>query len=304
MNLCISQPAYRLGEPRPVAELPELAGDAAGLGYLRSLGIEQYARAERPLAELMREAAAEALDSAGCAPLDIGAIVYASSRYDPHSDLDSLPVLAQRLGMDRAVPYGVFLGQCANFSHALTLARALIELEGRGPVLVIIADALPSLAGRILARRTSVLSDGACAFVAGGRAQVRVHGLITQASPALVALDPMGGLLAFIEGVSQGFRSTCAAGLDAAGLGAEAYRWLLVGNYNLAVQRNFTALAGFADAQLFSANRSRFAHSFAADQMIALADLLSSDQLQVGQRAFCVGTGHHLWSAMSLERLP
>jgi 3-oxoacyl-[acyl-carrier-protein] synthase-3 len=296
--------AYALGTLRPIAELPELAGNPTQLAYLQRTGLRDYARAEGPLSELVQKTCRRSLDEAGVPLAEIGAIVYASSSYVAERDRELLPRLALALGIPDAVPYGVFLANCANGCLALETASNLLALGKARAVLVITADAVAPGGVRALPDRTCVLSDGAASCVAATRplGGYELEAIEPLHCPRLVEIDrrTAAGELAYIQAVAEGLTAVCRRLAARTGRAAVEHARLVTGNYNRSIIGNYAELCGMPPARLFADNLPRIAHCFASDQLIALTDLQAATA--AGEPVLVLGSGITVWAAASLRR--
>lgn len=298
----ISGLSYELGELAAIESLPELVRDGEALRFLRMVGCRHFARLERPMGDVLVDVGRKALDRARIARSEIGAIVYASSTFDASGHSNDIPRLAAALGLDEAIPYGIFLGNCTNFSLGLSTARALVRDAGRS-VLLLSADCIATSgrASRIPDKRICVLSDGVVGAVvtAQDRGGYELCGIDSRHRGELYQLDRQStlGEVSYIEAMGQAVADVCASLRQRLGLAIDDFAWIVTGNYHAQIMQSYAELAGFSPAMLFRDNLPRFGHSFAADQLIALADLADSGRITRGDNVLLVGTSDFLWSA-------
>jgi len=67
------------------------------------------------------------------------------------------------------------------------------------------------------------------------------------------------------------------------------------------VQRIFATQIGTPRSKLFDANIARFAHAYAADNLINLADAMALDGIEQGRHVLLLGTGPETWGGCVLR---
>lgn len=302
---------HALGELQPLE--PALADrvDPALLAKLREQGFASIAVAsDGPLA-LARRATATLLHDHGVDPAHVDAVVYTTCSYwsaqaTAEGGLGAL-VRAQLLGplgLHRARLHGVFLAESGNLVSALRVARSLIEVDGLRNVLVITADAVPDrpVEYRAMPSAVTVNSDAAAAaLVSSHEGAYALEGIGQASSPRMLAFIKGEGLAKYLA-ILAGIRSAVARLFEAAGTQASDYARLVTNNYSVQTLHGFAGAVGIPRERLFLANVARFAHAFAADPLINLADDHAAQPLGPGERVLCLSTGPLTWGAVSLRR--
>jgi 3-oxoacyl-[acyl-carrier-protein] synthase-3 len=242
------------------------------------------------------------LEKARLVATDIDAIVFFSSTLDAYNEADDLARAAADLGLTNALPLGLTLGQCTNYSTALVVARGLIESSGLSTVLLLGSDRLDEgRASRVFAERISVYSDGvvSCIVTREPRTGFQIGQIQHQFLPAISRLDARRDFLAFLQMFSTGMREASRKLCLKAGLTADAYTRLIPANLNISVLRNFAELVGVPFERMYTDNVGKYGHTFAYDQLISLETLLAEQRVESGQRFMLVGVGgNYLFSAL------
>lgn len=300
--------SHRHGDWRNLADLADrgLATrsevDALGKG-----GLARYSVLDAPVRALYPECVGDSLRTAGVKPSDVDAVLFFSSTFASYDDHDDLIALCRHHGMTRALPMGVFLGQCTNFSYALLVATALIRGQGMRTVLLLGADALDETrASRLLPAAASVFSDTVFSCVLGADLE---HGYAVEhvghlVEPELSALDPVKNQLKFMDLFADRLTALCRETYASTGLRPEQVDHLVLANLATPVLRNYAAVAGVPYARAATGNVARYGHCFAYDQLITLASLADDGKITPGQAALALGVGaNHLFSATLLRML-
>jgi 3-oxoacyl-[acyl-carrier-protein] synthase III len=293
--------AFRLGQPRSIAALPELVAQPARLRRMESLGLSHYLEAEESLEEMIVGAAAGALRNAAVEAAAIDTVIYATSAFDQSQESGLIFNVLRRCGLVNARPLGIFLGFCTNFTYALELIEGMRQC-GRGHHVLIFADSYARHASRVLLRDAAVGSDGvACAVVSEALSaayEVRAVGHACDAE-AVRHLE-INDIVSYVRAYANGVRSSAKAALDTAGLVAANCAWLVTANFNRSVLRNVAELCGFPLDRLYDRNVAAMGHCNSADQLFALDQLLASD-LEHGTSVLVTGPGEAVWGAAALK---
>ncbi len=296
------------GERVPIEELPALRQAPDSLRYLKTLGLARFSRISSPVPPLLEAAMLRSLEQAGLQAEDVDALILFSTTLDEYREHADLARLAAKLGLRRAIPYGMFYNQCTNYSQAIQLASFLAGVEGRRHILVVGYDVLDEQRwDRLMDNRVSVYSDVVVSFLvhaAPPAAGYRIDKVVHRYAPELSTLMAPTDTLRFITAYSEAFRGVCQE-IYAAGAWRPAdFKRLLTANYNLSVLRNLAELAGFSREALFVDHIADYAHCFAADQLIALEALLRGDLVRSGDRLMLVAVGGFvLFSSAALTRV-
>jgi 3-oxoacyl-[acyl-carrier-protein] synthase III len=253
-----------LGESREIDGIPSLQAHPMGLRYLKNFGLRRYSHLGGTVLEACADTSSRCLQSAGLEGRQIGAIV---------------------LGLSEALPFGVFINQCTNFSQALLFARHLIHGEGHAHVMLVGSDRLDDgRGGRVMPNNTSVYSDMALScLVSAERTDGFVVGPICHKFlPQMARIMKNNDQLAFIETYSSGIRAACDLMYERSGRKPSNFDYLITPNFNDSVVKNLARLSGIEEGRLFRDNLATMAHCFAADHMISLRTIADSGKAAKG----------------------
>jgi 3-oxoacyl-[acyl-carrier-protein] synthase-3 len=131
----------------------------------RRTGIHRRRRLpdDQSLSDLAADAGHRALDAAGVHPLDVDAVLVATSSADDIVP-QAAPIVAGLLGAERAMSWDVGLG-CVGFLAGLQQGAALIESGRAGTVLLIGADVMSRYTDHDDRQTAALFGDGAAAVV-------------------------------------------------------------------------------------------------------------------------------------------
>jgi 3-oxoacyl-[acyl-carrier-protein] synthase-3 len=305
MTAYLSSIRYLHGDLRPIDEIPELARDASALRYLRNLGLERYSHQTRGTLDVLDEVIRGTLTEAGLKSADVDATIFFSTMFDLESEQSDLASISHKLGLTKAVSFGMFLNQCSNHSQCLLFARSLLKSEGYRNILLIGSDRIHGAFPRTMPNNTSVYSDVAtcCLVSSEDLGQFRLHGIKHKYLPDMAELSAGGKVVEFIERYSHGFKSVCEDLYSSMGNGPDAFRHLITANYNQSVLKNLCRLAGIAADRLYQRNLPRFGHCFSSDQLISLETLIVEGNLRKGDLLNLVAVGGFwTYSAVCVEK--
>lgn len=302
--------AYRLGREQPIEQA--LAGQVGPelLQRLRSVGFRSCAVSSDTARQLASAAAAASLEAARLRPSAVSAVVYATCSFwdEQAGQLNAARVYDEvlaELGLGHAALWGVGLAESGNLASALRVARNLLRVERANAVLVVTTDKVPLRDGeyRAMPNAVAINSDAAAACIVTREkcSGFALEEVVQVSSPRMMSHAKGNGFAKHLE-VVAGVRGCVGTVLQRRGLAAADFRWLITNNYGIPTLEGFADAAGFARDRLYLSNVPRFAHAFAADNLINLADAVAHGELSVNERVLTVSTGPLTWGAASLRR--
>ncbi|MFF1508209.1 3-oxoacyl-[acyl-carrier-protein] synthase III C-terminal domain-containing protein [Streptomyces sp. NPDC058326] len=291
-------------------DLEDLLGDgavsAASVTALRRGGLTRYAVFDEPPRARYDDCLAETLDRTGLRPAEVDAVLFFSSTFSAYDDHADLAALCARFGIRDAFPLGMFLGQCTNFSSALTVAQGLAATQGLDHVLLLGVDALDDRrAARVLPGDVSVFSDTVVTCLLS---RPRTDGYLVERvehryRPELHALHPQRDLLRYIDGFTDALGGVVDRLTKATGRAAGDHTKLVLANHARPVLRNFAATLGIPFDRVPTEGIGTLGHCFAYDQLITLSELAERGETTPGDALLAIGVGaNYLYSATSFIR--
>ncbi|MFD4372960.1 3-oxoacyl-[acyl-carrier-protein] synthase III C-terminal domain-containing protein [Streptomyces sp. NPDC058486] len=282
------------------------AADAPAVTRLRRGGLARYAVHEGPPSGLYADCLAETLDRTGLAPSEVHAVLFFSSTFSAYEDHADLAALCARFGIRDAFPLGMYLGQCTNFSSALTVAQGLVATQDVDNVLLLGVDVLDDgRAARVLPGDVSVFSDTAvCCLVSRGRTDGYVVERVEHRyRPELHALHPQRDLLPYIDGFTGALSGAVEKLAKTTGRATGDYTKLVLANHARPVLRNFAATLGIPFDRVPTDGIGTLGHCFAYDQLITLSELAERGETAPGDALLAIGVGaNYFYSATSFLR--
>lgn len=278
-----------------------------GLAALKNGGLRRYSDIQVPVGSLYAEVLRETLDKTGVDPADVDAVVYFSSSFDAYQEQDDLAAACHDAGLTRAVPLGVFLGECTNYSSALLVASGLVDAHGFRTVMLLGADSMDEFrpgADRILGGNVAVFSDTvlSCLLDTGGGPGFVLERVAHRFDSELVGLDSQRDLVKFIDRFAGALGGVCQDLYGATGLGPEDFRHLVLPNMALGVLKNYADVARISFDKAYTGNVGTLGHCWAYDQLITLDTLRADGAVQDGDRLLALGVGNDfLFSATALR---
>jgi 3-oxoacyl-[acyl-carrier-protein] synthase III len=306
MALYVSSIAYELGDPASVEEIAELGTDSL-LEMFQALGLAEYARSSRTPVSFALDAARRTIAASGVSPAEIGLVVYATNTLcaQEHSRND-LRRFCDELQLQHALVVGTFAWECSNLYPAIAVAADAISAGRVHHALVVSTDTCLPGESRILPPNLTVLSDGACSFILSsvpvGGSSFEISGMGMTADPSLALVDPSGDMQEFFNRTVRGVAGAARSAMDAGGFAFGDLAFVLTNNYNISIMRTFAIQVGYEAAKAYTKNLPRFAHAYAADCAINLADLDASGALSAGDQGLMILSGPTAWGAITLTK--
>jgi 3-oxoacyl-[acyl-carrier-protein] synthase III len=296
--------AHALGAPGAVAELPELAGNSDAAATLHHLGLLRYARSAEAPTVLAQQSCERTLARAGLPRQAVSALLLATSSFDRQPDLrEGFAALPARLGLERAMPFGLFGSECSNLLTALRLAADLVRAGGHEHVLVATTDVCGP-GPRLMGGFVSVFSDGAASCLVSRRRPgpgFVMEAVALASSPVMWDVTARANLMAYLKGSMNGAAEAVRRCLSQAGWAASGVTHFITGNYNRSVLRTYASQLGLPEEKTFLDNVGRLGHAYAADPLVNLTDLEQGGALRPGDRCLLLGSGQTTWGAAAVR---
>lgn len=273
---------------------------------LKRGGLRRFSVLNGSLRKVYVECVDETLKKGGIESADVDAVVFFSTSFLV-AEQDDIPELCRSLGMRNALPLGIFLGECTNFSSALLVASSLIESLGLQTVVVLGGDAIgESGTPRLLDRNVSVFSDAivSCVLQSGvPKDGYVVEQLAHRFDSELVGLNADADFMTLIDLFAKAMGHVCDDVYASTGHRPQDFDHLVVPNLSISALKNYAAIARIPFARVETDSIGRFGHCFAQDQLIKLDTLVTDGVVKHGEKLLVVGAGgNYLFSAMALRR--
>jgi 3-oxoacyl-[acyl-carrier-protein] synthase-3 len=270
MAVFLQAPCYVLGEIETGYEsIPGLQARARELGLqprAELWGWGRIHRTERGLEALAIESGKSTLQTAGLEPSRVDLLVLCSTQFpgDGTTHGRFVETVMAGLGLCSASYIGLTLNRCTNLLAALRTGEALVASGRYHRILVVSADLEKDETSRL--QGFALFSDGAASCLLSDEGAWGYQVLGSASAQDISMLD-----------WSNEIRTDLSCQVNDRLLGPHG---LVAGDVSALMHPNIfkplvvmkERLAGFAPAQLFTANISRVGHCFAADPLINLVD--------------------------------
>jgi 3-oxoacyl-[acyl-carrier-protein] synthase III len=307
----ISAVAYALPERRVTLEALESQGLlAGGASRLRALGFDSVHVSDVDAGELALHAVRALAQKHPFDPEAVDALFYAGALPASHMAasrgelLDGFSYPAGRvqyeMGLLNATVTGVSQAGCIGLVRAVQLAADFLNAHPSArQALAVSADVLPSGAPREILY--NVISDGACAVLVE-RDTPRNRIIAWRNVTKGYYWDVRARDVEIVASYFPTARTIVQETLESAGVRREEIAWVIPQNVSRRSWEILFELLELRTARLFADNIAAVGHVIAADNFINLADAMSRQLLQPGDRLllFNFGFGAN-WSCMLLE---
>lgn len=309
-NVFLGGISYQTGEEHDIEEIPELQADQEVLENLLALGLEKYAVSKQSPLQLARRCVEQTLEKTGVDRAEVGAVIFAttglavaSKPWQPLRYGNELGELIIDLGLTRAFPLWVSLGECTNMSSALAVASDMVRAGRIRNAIVILADCVGPGYSRIVAPNITVLSDAAVScLVSDSPSEYEIIGVHQYADWKMLKTDPYAQFTEFFRGTAAGVKTVAEQLMQTLGKKPEDFAALLINNAGLTVARIFSEQTGIPVNKIFIDNIARYAHCDAADNFINLHDYALKGTMKAGELYLLVASAPHQWGAAALRK--
>lgn len=303
----ISVLSHIIGERTPIDTLPELARDPDALQYLKNLELKWYSQIhETKLESSLTELLSQALTLSK--PLKVDALLFGTSFYN-HARHKHLPgLLLERSGLKDSIPFNISMGGCANFILALQVAQGFFEGDLYDTLCLVTGDIVGDVSfSRVFPGKNTIGSDGfVCCMLShkdkGLPHTWKIKGIHQSIRPSMYNKTYDKHLLDYINLYTEGFTEVVEK-TYAYPVCPENLRWLIAGNFNRSVLRNFAHLAGMSPDKIAAPGLSEVAHCFSADQLMAVKTLDEQSKTVIGDQVMMIGSGDYLWGSLLMEKI-
>lgn|GEM_PF-2730796 len=306
LNIFLSGIQYELGDKKELSSLFEQTDNIDDEEILKNLGLKFFRKSKVSMPSMLVKCAQRTLAESGIDPLTIKSVLFVTSSLQDHSkDKNEIGEMLCQLGLKNAYPVGIFLSRCTNFSIAIQTAMNLIKAEGQDSILVLISDVTSKSPNTpaLIPSNVSVSSDAAVSFIVSKTVACTFKVLGTEhiTNQKMWNSTASAGFVGHFRLFSTALKSLIKRTLDKYNLEQENIKYLITGNYNLSVQRNYASMLGFKNNQLYSKMLPDIAHAFACDQLISMYSIAHHKLLNYDDKLLLLGTGDYYLGTVILE---
>lgn len=316
-EVAINAICYEVGQS---VSITDLIGDGLTLDDAKQLleqGVVRVSVLQHSLSQSMERCILRSLAAADIAASDIDAVILATESFGylfddkghavvgPFRDTrNHIFAFLHRLGIRKASVSCATYGACANLLHAFLMAEALINKDLSRNVLVIIGEKFGATGARLMPEAVSIAGDGAAACIVsatqkGGPHAFRLRYVGTAPYKQFTTADDRAKAL--LE-MFRAMRNAAADCYDACALTPQAFRWILLGDYNALTSLTHGKLLGFAPDRIFMKNVGQLGH-IPFDPFINLTKLVTDNLVGSGDHVLVFLCGPVSCGAIALQAL-
>nr|MDZ8059833.1 3-oxoacyl-[acyl-carrier-protein] synthase III C-terminal domain-containing protein [Nostoc sp. EkiNYC01] len=296
---------YKLGDFYPIDEIDELKERTEDelLETLLEVGLEKYTKLDLSPFDMARESIQSTLKNASINSNKIDALIYATSSFwnPSFSSTKEISRLINECSLVNPYPIGLFFSECGNMQIAIRVASSLIKSKEFKNVLVVATDKVAYNQTRIVPPDLSICSDAAASCIITSEIEEGFEVVHTTQymNAAMADIDPNNfeQIEQYLNNAMNGIQQTIHKTMQSTMKTSNDFKQVIMNNYNLSVTQTICKLGNFEYEQVFKENISRFAHAFACDTLINLADFSDKNQLNSGDLLLLLGTGPSTWGA-------
>lgn len=316
-EVIISAICHEVGESVSVTDL---IGDGVTLGDAKQLleqGVVRVSVLPHPLSLSIERCILGSLAAANIAASDIDAVILATESFgylfdeESHAAVGPFRDIRNRifaflhsLGVRKASVSCATYGACANLLHAFLMAEALINKNLSRNVLIIVGEKFGTATARLMPDAVSIAGDGVatCIISAAQMGDPRAFRLRYVGTAPYKQFTTADDRAKALLEMFRAMRSAAADCYDACALSPQAFRWLLLGDYNALTSLTHGKLLGFAPDRVFLKNVGQFGH-IPFDPLINLAKLASDDLVCSSEHVLVFLCGPVSCGAIALQAL-
>ncbi len=303
----LSGTSYVLGEIESITEILELQEEPMSMENFLGLGLESYAITKEEPYQMAVQAAKETISKTEKSQDRIDVVIYATETFgDVKHTREDIRKFCTELGLNRAYPYGLFLSECANIQAGIKMAAGMIISGNATNILLVTTDKVIDGETRILPPSLGILSDSAAACIISSEKPKKGFQILNTFSwtdPELYFVDPTKNFKDFFQRTVAGVKSVGVTILENEGLHPTDIKGVIVNNYNTSIMYTLVTQIGFTLEKTCLNNLSRFAHAFAADNLINLETLCEDTQSETGDMFLVTASGPTTWGATLVKQL-
>jgi 3-oxoacyl-[acyl-carrier-protein] synthase-3/beta-ketoacyl ACP synthase len=277
----------------------------------------RYASEDETLVEMATRAAREALDAAGVAADELGAVILATSTHAQHTPA-AAPLVADRLG-SRAAAFDVSAG-CAGFCHAVSVGSDLVRGGSARYALVIGVEKLSLFLDPTDRSTAFIFADGAGAVVVGAADEPGIGPVawgsegsqshVIRQEPGCQSVDHDHPMVVRMEG-TQVFRwapfamaDVARAAVADAGLTMSDLDVFVPHQANLRITETLARNLTLPDTVAIARDVQDSGNTSAASVPLAIEAMLRAGEAQAGDTALLIAFGAGLSYASQVVTLP
>ncbi|WP_430409981.1 hypothetical protein [Kordia sp.] len=275
---------YELGKSKSIETLDFLKNDQDQLNSYKKAGAAYFAESELSNMDLCFTAISKTLNATAVEKDSIDVVLYVSENATRGYSISIIDInkLLLRLGLNKALPIGVSLSDCANIITGLQVGASMIASGMANNILLVCSDIITGGdEKRKMDRDTSIFSDGAvsCILSKPGNGDFDICSIINENLSALWEHDAETHEHEYSMEKFKIMHRISRAILKENTIKPVNLKKVFASNYSLATTKLFVKMTGCKADKGFYDNIGRFGHTLAGDILINLKDFCKDNTL-------------------------
>ena len=278
---------YSLGKSQNIDKLDFLINNQDTLKIYKKAGANYFAASEVSNINLCSNAIDKTLNATSVKKDSIDVVLYVSENATRGYSINIIDInkLLLRAGLNKALPIGISLSDCANIIVGLEVGVSMIASGMANNVLLVCSDIITGTdENRKMDLETSILSDGAvsCILSKPGNGDFDICSLINENLPSLWAKNAEAHEHEYSMEKFKIIHRISRAILKENVLIPANIKKVFTSNYSLSTNKIFVRMTGCKVDKGFYDNIGRFGHTLAGDILINLKDFYKDNTLNSG----------------------
>ncbi|QHI35469.1 hypothetical protein IMCC3317_08150 [Kordia antarctica] len=294
---------YDLGKSQPIDTLDFLKNDQDKLNIYKKAGSNYFAASEISNIDLCFNAIEKTLNATSVKKDAIDVVLYVSENATRGYSINIIDVnkLLLKAGLNKALPIGISLSDCANIITGLQVGVSMIASGMANNVLLVCSDMITGEdEKRKVERDTSIFSDGAvsCILSKPGNGDFDICSLINENLPSLWAMNSEAHKHEYSMEKFKTIHRISRAILKENMLTTANIKKVFTSNYSLPTNKLFVKMTGCKADKGFYDNIGRFGHTLAGDILINLKNFYEDNTINSGDAFLSLVDSHSTCGAI------
>ena len=150
----------------------------------------------------------------------------------------------------------------------------------------------------------AVFSDSAasCLVTLSEDSPYEIFGFNQKIDPEMLQINKSENVSDYLIGMAAGVKQTLIGAMENIGKTSQDFKYLITNNYNFSVLRMFSSQAGRPPRNLYTIIIGKYAHAFAADNLMNLCDLTDEAPPEKEELISITATEPNSWGISFLRK--
>ena len=284
----------------PIEELaPDIIPDDTIL-TLSMMGCKMYRRTEKTHDQLVQDVIQKMVEESELEPKEITRLILSSHTYLDY-DENAIKKILERMNCKATIEL-VYMSRCASAVSAVRAGTNYILGNRNEKVLVVLVDkVLENVSSRVLNNGLSIFSDGATGFVLSNNSSgYSVMSICESVDNSGAYPELQSNFMNYLKMFGAGIKAIAEKSKELLNVESESLKYLITGNYNFSIMKNYGILFGCKTNQLFTKELGENAHLFSADIINNIESIRKADLIKDGESLMLLGTGSFHWGLLQV----